>query len=350
MSYIKLYLTSLITANHEGSYLNFPYKKLQKRISESLYERVTKSLERLPDDNRHSATSKTNQYYSGKWLFLPPTSSSFFDNAVFRMAIAIKLNLDLIKPGHKCPHCNQVLDTKGHHFLSCASASLKRCHNMVRDIMAEFLESIGYCVETGEIPIHCYSGISPLTLEEQQEAQLLPFRSDQLDVTLENPNTNNKSTKGTRIDALATKPGTGETPIMMDMQVLNSVAPTFTSMEAREAQKEDLHTLLVEEQYCRYWAPTFDCFGNPSKKTESFMKALYENYLASLPTSSKNLMMVSGRPLNFWFSKISYAINQLKAWKTLLLLNDLKGNLFKKQAPGKISEHLLVQALMRFGG
>jgi hypothetical protein len=187
-------------------------------------------------------------------------------------------------------------------------------------------------------------------LEEQQEAQLLPFRSDQLDVTLENPNTNNKSTKGTRIDALATKPGTGETPIMMDMQVLNSVAPTFTSMEARETQKEDLHTLLVEEQYCRYWAPTFDCFGNPSKKTESFMKALYENYLASLPTSSKNLMMVSGRPLNFWFSKISYAINQLKAWKTLLLLNDLKGNLFKKQAPGKISEHLLVQALMRFGG
>ncbi len=349
MSYIKLYLTSLISANHEGSYLNFPYKKLQKRISEALYERVTKSLERLPDDDRLSATSKTNQYYSGKWLFLPPTPNSFFDNAVFRMAIAIKLNLDLIKPGHKCPHCNQVLDPKGHHFLSCASASLKRCHNMVRDIMAEYLESIGYCVETGEIPIHAYSGITPLSLEDQQEAQLLPFRSDQLEVTLENPNNNNKSTKGTRVDGLATKPGTGEQPIMFDMQVLNSVAPTFTSMEARETQKENLHTLLVEEQYCRYWAPTFDCFGNPSKKTESFMKALYENYLASLPTSSKNLMLVSGRPLNFWFSKISYAINQLKAWKTLLLLNDLKGNLFKKPAPGKISEHRRAQALMRYG-
>ncbi len=39
----------------------------------------------------------------------------------------------------------------------------------------------------------------------------------------------------------------GEKPITFEMQVLNSVAPTFTSAEAREAKKEDLHTLLVEE-------------------------------------------------------------------------------------------------------
>ncbi len=107
MTYVKYYLTSLITANHEGYYLNFPYKKLQKRISESLYESVTKSLERLPVDNRLSATSKTNQYYSGKWLILPPVPSSYFDNSVFRMAIAIKLNLDLVQPGLTCPHCSR---------------------------------------------------------------------------------------------------------------------------------------------------------------------------------------------------------------------------------------------------
>ena len=61
-------------------------------------------------------------------------------------------------------------------------------------------------------------------------------------------------------------------------------------------------------------------------------------------------MIASGRPLNFWFTKFSFAINHLKAYKTLLLLTDLKANLFKKPDPVKQSENDKVQAAMRIVG
>jgi hypothetical protein len=259
------------------------------------------------------------------------------------MAIALKLELDLIKPGHKCFHCKRVVDVKGHHFLSCTSANLKQCHNSVRDVIAEFLRRLGYDVIVGEIPINALAGISS---HPTVDTELEPFRSDQLNIS-PNPSHNNNSTQGTRVDILAIKPGSSEKPLYMDVQVLNSVAPTFTSLEHREALKERLHLHQVEQQQGSYWAPTFDCFGNPSKKTEKTIKALYDNYLASLPFNAKASMLAEGRQLNYWFTKISFCINQLKAYKTCMLLNDLKGNIMGKVDTKNILVDQKVQNLMR---
>ena len=76
-------------------------------------------------------------------------------------------------------------------------------------------------------------------------------------------------------------------------------------------------------------------------------KSLYETYLASLPSNSKDLMIAEGRQLNFWLSKISFSINHMKAYKTLMLLNDMRGNIMGKLDPMEILEHQSAQMLMR---
>jgi hypothetical protein len=133
----------------------------------------------------------------------------------------------------------------------------------------------------------------------------------------------------------------------MDVQVINSVAPSFVSLENKEAEKEALHKVAVEAQHGEYWAPTFDCFGNPSRNTEKMIKSLYEKYLASLPSNAKALMIADGRQINYWLSRISFSINHMKAYKTLMLLNDLKGNIMGKGSPSDILAQYCAQNVMR---
>ncbi len=342
IGHIESFLNSLTTADHQGSFASFTFKKLQKRFSEVLYQRITKNFERLPEGGNGNATARTNQFYSGKWLLLSPAPSTYIENAVFRIAIALKLNLDLIPRGHKCFHCKSAVDPKGHHFLSCNCAGLKQCHDNVRDVIAEFFRRLGYKVFVGELPINSLNGISPRNADEDLEV----FRSTRTNIN-SNPSNVNPSTIGTRVDILATKPGTNEKPIYMDVQVINSVAPSFVSLEAKETMKEDRHKAAVEAQHGEYWAPTFDCFGNPSKKSEKMFKSLYESYLASLPSNAKDLMVAEGRQINYWLTKISFSINHMKAYKTLMLLNDMKGNIMGKVNPMEILEHQSAQMLMR---
>jgi len=344
MGHIGSYLSSLMTANHQGSYLNFPFQKLQKRFSEVLYNRVTKVNERPPPDDSSSASSdRCNQFYSGKWLFLAPTPTTFFDNHTFRTAIAIKLNLDLIEEGNrKCPACLKPLDSKGHHCLSCQHAELKICHNNVRDVVAEYFSSMGYTVFVGEIPINALKGIRSRNPASQINAPVATASN----IISNSPN-NNTSTQGTRFDILAYKPGTNEKPICMDTQVVNSVAPSFISMEHKEARKEDLHKAAVEAEGGQYFPPTFDCFGNPSKNTEKLLKSFYDRYLVSLPPNSKALMLAEGRQTNYWFTKISFVINHFKAFQTNVLLNNLKGNLGVPGNPSLALSHHRAQRMMR---
>ena len=340
--HVETFLSSLMTADHKGNLSSFTFKKLQKRFSEVLYQRLTKTFERLPDGGDGNAMPRTNQFYSGKWLLLTPSPNTFIENAVFRIAIALKLNLDLIGDGHLCYHCGNPVDPKGHHFLSCNCASLKQCHNDVRDVIAELLKRLGYTVFVGELPINSLNGISPRNSDNDLEV----FRSNRRMIS-SNPSNTNNSTIGTRVDILATKPGTNEKPIYMDVQVINSVAPSFVSLENKEAEKEALHKVAVEAQHGEYWAPTFDCFGNPSRNTEKMVKALYEKYLASLPSNAKALMIADGRQLNYWLSRISFSINHMKAYKTLMLLNDLKGNIMGKGSPSDILAQYCAQNVMR---
>lgn len=342
IGHIESFLSSLMTADHQGSFVSFTFKKLQKRFTEVLYQRITKHFERLPEGGNGNATALTNQFYSGKWLLLTPAPSTYIENAVFRIAIALKLNLDLIPRGHKCFHCKSSVDPKGHHFLSCNCAGLKQCHDNVRDVIAEFFRRLGYKVFVGELPINSLNGIPPRNADNDLEI----FRSSRSNINA-NPSNTNSSTQGTRVDILAMKPGTNEKPIYMDVQVINSVAPSFVSLEAKEDVKEARHKAAVEAQNGEYWAPTFDCFGNPSKKSERMFKSLYETYLASLPSNSKDLMIAEGRQLNFWLSKISFSINHMKAYKTLMLLNDMRGNIMGKLDPMEILEHQSAQMLMR---
>lgn len=338
--HIESFLSSLLPTDHQGNISNFNFKKLQKRFSEILYQRITKNFEKLPDGNRLDATRRTNQFYSGKWLLLSPAPGTYIENAAFRIAIALKLNLDLIGPNHKCFHCKSPVDVKGHHFLSCNCAGLKQCHDNVRNVIADFLKRLGYTVFVGELPINALNGIPP-----REEDDLELFRPVRQNST--HSSYNNTSTAGTRVDILATKPGSAEKPIYMDVQIINSVAPSFTSLESKEAIKEHRHKAAVEAQNGQYWTPTFDCFGNPSKKTEKMIKSLYETYLASLPANSKALMLAEGRQINYWLTKISFCINHMKAYKTLMLLNDLKGNIMGKVDPKDILEHQSAQNLMR---
>jgi len=226
--------------------------------------------------------------------------------------------------------------------LSCNCAGLKQCHDNVRDVIAEFFRRLGYKVFVGELPINSLNGIPPRNADNDLEI----FRSSRSNINA-NPSNTNSSTQGTRVDILAMKPGTNEKPIYMNVQVINSVAPSFVSLEAKEDVKEARHKAAVEAQNGEYWAPTFDCFGNPSKKSERMFKSLYETYLASLPSNSKDLMIAEGRQLNFWLSKISFSINHMKAYKTLMLLNDMRGNIMGKLDPMEILEHQSAQMLMR---
>jgi len=342
LQHIQSYLSNLMTANHEGSYLTFNFQKLQKRFSEALYSRVTRNFERLSAGDPTEATTRTNQYYSGKWLLLPPTPSTYFANPAFRTAIALKLNLSLLNPGVKCVHCKQPVDVKGHHFLSCSHACLKNCHDLTRNVVAQFLERLGYKVYIGEIPINALSDTSPLHNNSTLRSQGSHRRN-----STPYPSNNNTSTQGTRVDILATRPGTNERPIYMDVQVVNSVAPSFISLEHKENLKEGLHRALVEEQEGQYWAPTFDCFGNPSKKTEKTMKDLYELYLASLSQSERAQMISEGRQINYWFSRISFCINHMKAEMTHFLLGAIKEKLHFKPNPKDLNEQRVVQSLMR---
>ncbi len=316
-----------MSANKEGNVLTFTFKKIQKRFSELLYNKVTKTYPRHFVSN---SSPEVKHYYSGKWLLLPPSPSNSMENNVFRVAIAYKLNLNIIKEGFKCVHCRVPIDTKGYHFLSCNQASLKLCHNMVRDTLADFYRSIGYDALTGEIPYDALRGISVDNSQVQEEirsaAELEPFRSDQLNVR-SNSSNNKQSTSGTRVDILVTK--SGEQDLFCDVQVVNSLAPSFISMEDKEKSKKRLHEALVNSQGGRYFAPTFDCLGNPSVNTEKTLKSMYDNYIAALPTRTKHQELAEGRVLNYWLSRISFTINCLKAQKTLLLINDLKGNLIK---------------------
>ena len=226
------------------------------------------------------------------------------------------------------------------HLFACIVFSLagltlgSTTHDNVRDVIAEFFRRLGYKVFVGELPINSLNGISPRNADEDLEV----FRSTRTNIN-SNPSNVNPSTIGTRVDILATKPGTNEKPIYMDVQVINSAAPSFVSLEAKETMKEDRHKAAVEAQHGEYWAPTFDCFGNPSKKSEKMFKSLYESYLASLPSNAKDLMVAEGRQINYWLTKISFSINHMKAYKTLMLLNDMKGTIMGKVNPMEILDY-----------
>jgi len=143
-----------------------------------------------------------------------------------------------------------------------------------------------------------------------------------------NPQNNKKIKKGTvflpqpdptasnihtHVDIVISRPLSNEKTIYMDVQIKNPMCPSFKSLENSENVKEKLYKQAVESVNAEFVTPTFDVFGNPSKKTEEFIKRLFESRIRNLSGEERLVQIRLGRPMNYWLTKISLVINHFKA-------------------------------------
>ncbi len=332
---------SLIANCPVEEWMYYDFLQLQKKLSDNIYKLLTlptKPKERYRDRSLPIAFNGSN--YANKWLFFVPTHGHYIENDIFTMMLLLNFDLEIIPEELHCTACHAKIDTKCHHLLSCKQAALIKCHDTVRDIIAQFCKAINKEALAGEISIE--STIPPFQPDDPSPSQdpfvFLPDRlSDALelcrhhsiDITAlinnnknkkNNNNNNSNSTKDTRADLVVRTPGSTRKTLYMDVQIVNHKAPSFHSMERKELNKIQKHLLLVANANGRYLAPTFDCSGCPSLGTENAFKTLVNEYINLLPQQSRKEAFDNGRIINYWFSKISFSINMHKAMMVLNLL------------------------------
>ena len=139
-------------------------------------------------------------------------------------------------------------------------------------------------------------------------------------------NDHNTSNTHTHADIIIQK--LNENPTYMDIQIKD---PTNSTLEAAEKIKENRYLPLAKLSGSAFFAPTFDVFGNPSKKTEEYVKNLFDQKVKSLTGDSRIIRIRSGRPLNYWFTKISFTINYFKAMQTNRLLNNIVTDMMESE-------------------
>jgi hypothetical protein len=291
-----------------------------------------------------------------------PTHGHYIENDIFTTMLLLNFDLDIIPEELYCESCHAKIDTKCHHLLSCKRASTIKCHDKVRDIIADFCNAINKETRAGEISID--STISPLQTQPQDPRTILPDEIKDalqlcehlsIDVTALTNKQNKKSssksssTKDTRADLEVRSPGLCLKTLYMDVQLVNHKAKSFHSMERKELHKIKKHIFLVAKAGGRYLAPTFDCSGCPSHGTEKAFKTLVDEYIRSLPPQSRQEVYDNGRIVNYWFSRIGYCINMHKALMVLNLLKHPRSEAAEERNPEDTAAISTNQSCMRNG-
>ena len=78
---------------------------------------------------------------AGRVLVATPskTLDKHLSNAEFSLEISLRLGVDVFEGGLPCPFCGLLLDSSGHHAMSCmAGGDAVLAHNSVRDLVHDF--------------------------------------------------------------------------------------------------------------------------------------------------------------------------------------------------------------------
>ena len=79
---------------------------------------------------------------AGRVLVATPskTPRKQLSNAQFSLDVSLRLGVDVFEGGLPCPFCGLLLDSPGHHALSCmAGGDAVLAHNCVRDLAATIM-------------------------------------------------------------------------------------------------------------------------------------------------------------------------------------------------------------------
>jgi hypothetical protein len=90
--------------------------------------------------------------FGGQWLSVIPSSylGLAFPSDVYSFLLKYRLGLPLLptsSPHHLCSECNHAVDLIGDHYLTCVKSGHWARHNVVRDILGDYLVNHGLTVQ-----------------------------------------------------------------------------------------------------------------------------------------------------------------------------------------------------------
>ncbi len=112
--------------------------------------------------------------------------------------------------------------------------------------------------------------------------------------------------------------------IYADVQIIGAgVNNGKIDLESAESRKKKTYEDKVKKLGGNFWAPTFDCYGNPSATTEKTWKGIFDEYAKAQEESERKRIYKQGRTYKYWAILNSFEINKYYATAYLRLIQPL---------------------------